>query len=281
MTRWIATYLNILARVAPVKAQELTFKLICHPRALTLDATDLKFLNDGYEKKLDVGKRLIHYYEFGQGNQTVLLLHGWKENAARWQHLVPQLLETGYRVLALDAPGHGKNKGKHLNLHLYAQTIQALLHKEETITHAITHSFGGLALAYTLAQFRPDHRIQRIVSQGCPYNMIYTMDYTQKILPYNAHVRKLMDEKILEITGLPIQHIDIGRFTKQHGIPVFFQGGSEDRITPFPPVVSRIDTVENASHTTYPEIKHPLKSEEITSDAIHFIKQITDVLTTI
>ena len=55
---------------------------------------------------LSTGIRL-HYYEYGDGDDVVVLLHGWPQTGWQWRHVVPLLAERGYRVVAPDLRGAG------------------------------------------------------------------------------------------------------------------------------------------------------------------------------
>ena len=52
---------------------------------------------------LSTGVRL-HYYEAGEGDDTIVLLHGWPQTGWQWRHVMPLLAEDGYRVIAPDLP---------------------------------------------------------------------------------------------------------------------------------------------------------------------------------
>lgn len=44
--------------------------------------------------------------------ETVLLVHGWEDDHLSWAALADRLVQEGYRVLALDLPGHGRSPGQ-------------------------------------------------------------------------------------------------------------------------------------------------------------------------
>ncbi len=50
----------------------------------------------------------VHVEVTGDSAETVVLLHGFSDNASTWHRVVPALA-TQYRVLALDLPGHGRS----------------------------------------------------------------------------------------------------------------------------------------------------------------------------
>lgn len=50
---------------------------------------------------------LLNVIEAGEGDRVAVLLHGMMGSAESWHRVVPLLVERGFRVLALDLPGHG------------------------------------------------------------------------------------------------------------------------------------------------------------------------------
>ena len=56
--------------------------------------------------KLD-GAR-VHYVNYGKGDDALVLIHGWTQDADAWRDQIPELAKH-YRVIALDLPGHGKS----------------------------------------------------------------------------------------------------------------------------------------------------------------------------
>jgi pimeloyl-ACP methyl ester carboxylesterase len=57
---------------------------------------------------LETGVR-IHYYDCGQGTDTLVLLHGFPQTAWQWRHVIEPLAEAGYRVIAPDYRGAGNS----------------------------------------------------------------------------------------------------------------------------------------------------------------------------
>ncbi|MEO9110599.1 MAG: alpha/beta hydrolase [Jatrophihabitantaceae bacterium] len=55
-----------------------------------------------------MGLEGVHVEVTGDGPQTVVLIHGFSDNANTWRRVVPALA-TRYRVVALDLPGHGRS----------------------------------------------------------------------------------------------------------------------------------------------------------------------------
>ena len=108
------------------------------------------------------------YYELsGEGEQNVLLLHGWGGSTQSWLP-VARDLSAKKRVINLDFPGFGKSSEPPVpwSVTEYKDTVLALLNdlKIEK-TELIAHSFGG-RVALMLNEARPA-LVTRQVLTGC------------------------------------------------------------------------------------------------------------------
>lgn len=88
-------------------------------------------------------------YSWGEG-ATVLLVHGWGGRATQFRSFVQPLVESGYRVLAFDAPAHGKTSGKQTNGFEIAEAIATIGTKESPINSIIAHSLGVASTVFAL-----------------------------------------------------------------------------------------------------------------------------------
>ncbi|MEZ5164042.1 MAG: alpha/beta hydrolase [Fimbriimonadaceae bacterium] len=89
-------------------------------------------------------------YSWGEGEKLAFLSHGWNGRAANLSAYVEPLLARGYRVLALDAPGHGESEGTICNAPRYAKCWLAVEEEYGSPQAMVCHSFG--AMACTVAQ---------------------------------------------------------------------------------------------------------------------------------
>lgn len=100
-------------------------------------------------------------YEWGTGDKTVLLVHGWQSRASRFAALGSALVERGYTVVAFDAPGNGDTPGKRTHAFEYAHAIGGLGARYGAFEAIVAHSFGALA---TFIAVRAGARTKRIVT---------------------------------------------------------------------------------------------------------------------
>ena len=90
-------------------------------------------------------------YCWGEG-PTVLLVHGWGGRGTQLGSFVKPLVESGYRVLAFDAPAHGRTPGKQTSGFELALAIEAVAKRESSIHSIIAHSLGATSTALALTK---------------------------------------------------------------------------------------------------------------------------------
>ena len=112
------------------------------------------------QRRADMSERArfqaIHHVMQGEG-EPVILIHGAAASLHDWNWLAPELVAHGYRVAALDLPGHGESVKPEDPQEYNAGSVNARLsewlndlHLEEPFV-LVGHSMGGyLSLAYAL-----------------------------------------------------------------------------------------------------------------------------------
>lgn len=116
-------------------------------------------------------KAKIHYNDFGDGDEVVVMLHGSGPGASSWANFsqnVEPLLAAGYRVILLDFPGWGKSdpivvngSRPHTNALALLGTLNALGIER---AHLIGNSMGGhSATAFTLDN---PERVGKLILMG-------------------------------------------------------------------------------------------------------------------
>src|SRR6185369_4549686 len=116
-------YFSVIGRILPGLALGTLWKLIFTPRKNPVKPHHLDCLNKAEKFDIHVpdyyhpGKSLrLQGYEWGSGNKTVLLVHGWDAKAIDYFKLIPELVENDFRVVSFDGPAHGESEGKPSNL---------------------------------------------------------------------------------------------------------------------------------------------------------------------
>jgi pimeloyl-ACP methyl ester carboxylesterase len=83
---------------------------------------------------------------------TVVLVHGWGERASTMGAFVAPLVDAGYRVAAIDLPGHGGSKGTETHLLAQAEAIAATANGLGGVDTVIAHSMGAMGAMLAIEQ---------------------------------------------------------------------------------------------------------------------------------
>jgi pimeloyl-ACP methyl ester carboxylesterase len=109
--------------------------------------------------QINPGLRL-HYVAAGEGDRTIVLLHGFPQTWWEWRHVIPILAAAGFRVIAPDYRGAG-NSSRPLggyDKRTLANDIRLLLHEHLKIEQPVImvgHDIG-LMVAYAYAESHRD-----------------------------------------------------------------------------------------------------------------------------
>lgn len=182
--------INALGFISPALASEWATRVFLSTRRSRRRSEEEKLLQGAQRSYRRQGAQRVAFYSWGEG-PAVLLVHGWNGRGTQLHTLIPPLLESGYRVVAFDAVGHGDSDGKQSTLFKMADGIE-LAHREEGPFHAIvTHSMGGAATTIAL---RNGVRTKRLVYLSPPYNPPGWLDRFARALKISERVRFRMQQ---------------------------------------------------------------------------------------
>ncbi|MFV2003820.1 MAG: alpha/beta fold hydrolase [Gammaproteobacteria bacterium] len=85
-------------------------------------------------------------------NASLLFIHGWNGRGTQVANYIKKLNTIGYRVISFDGPAHGNTPGKQSSLLEMTDVVLALNKSYGGFDAAITHSFGGMILAFAMSQ---------------------------------------------------------------------------------------------------------------------------------
>ena len=94
----------------------------------------------------------VNFIEYGDGDKTVVLLHGWGQNIEMMRPVGDRL--SGNKIIIVDLPGYGLSSEPDYvwTVYDYVECIKELLDSLDISNPIlIGHSFGGkISLAYAL-----------------------------------------------------------------------------------------------------------------------------------
>lgn len=113
-----------------------------------------------YEMAISPDAERIAYIVAGEGETTLVFIHGWSCDARYWRNQIPAFAED-YQVIALDLAGHGHSSlnREDCTMLSFALDVKAVVDREH-VERAILvgHSMGGAVIAEA-ARLMPENVI--------------------------------------------------------------------------------------------------------------------------
>lgn len=163
------------------------------------------FLATGVPSTVLVRGETTRVWTFGEGDRTALLMHGWSGRASQMRHLARGLLDAGWRVVALDAPGHGESTGTWSSLAHYAEAIEAVSRRTPPEL-VVAHSFGAAGTILAIGQGRIDpDRVVLVGPNGNPLGWVG--GWLRALGARPATLRRFVDQVVARV-GLRFEDID-------------------------------------------------------------------------
>ncbi len=272
MMKLLGNFINITTVLFPEWSAAFAFKLFCKVRPVGISEKGKQFLAKATTTFLEVDGHSAVLHRWGNGPKKVLFLHGWMSHSQRWKPYVDRLDLNEYSVYAIDAPGHGMAKGNHLNLEIYRKAIVQAIEKAGIIDTLISHSLGGLVVAYSYLHDK-NLPVKRFVIMGSPSGMDVIFTYFQELLGTSERVMHALKEKANSILKVPHQEIFMENFFRNVEKPLLVVHDKTDTITPFEPIEKALQQHKNIETLFTEGLKHDLKSEEVYDSVISYIQQ--------
>lgn len=232
--RAIQTGFRWLSPLMPKYASEKAYQIFTTPfiRARHFQQDDL--LAKAQVSDFLFGKHLLKKYSWGDGDKTILLVHGWQSRGTALRSFVPGLLEQGFKIVAFDGPAHGDSPGKRLNLPIFSGVISTLIKNHEPVHGIIAHSFGGGTSLYTMLIEKENLRLPKLALIASPVNLCWVVEDFLNQIGASEKTQTYFKNKISKKMGLPYEMGDVIKYFDQLPIDdVLIIHDKKDRSVPF------------------------------------------------
>jgi len=170
-----------------------------------------------------------------RGAPTALVLHGWGSRAQHMTPVIAGLVEAGFRVVALDLPGHGESAGRRLNM---ASAVRAVHEADQwfgPFTAIVGHSFGGAIAANAVVgsiDGTPKLRAGRLVMVSAPNSMPAIFRDFGRFLNLGTRTQTALAARVLELAGHPLEDFVVARQLAGHPLPALVIHAPDDKEVP-------------------------------------------------
>ena len=266
----IGTYLNTISYISKTYAANSAIHLFSKPRKGKVTQEQDDFLGTAFQEELKFENYPIMTYRWLGKKDTILLVHGWESNAARWKNLVLTLKQKGHNVVALDAPAHGYSGSKIFNAILYSEFINKVSkHFQPKII--IGHSVGGMATVFCQNKYQLQS-VQKLILIGVPSEFTGLLKRYTDMFGYNQRIINQINAVVIERFGAEPTTFSTAKYLENMNSKGLIIHDEEDMIIPYSDALQIKNSFKNSILITTKGLGHSLNNETVASYIYDFIK---------
>ncbi|GLR17479.1 alpha/beta hydrolase [Portibacter lacus] len=213
LLNFISVYFNGLSWISPKTSARHAFNLFAFPFKAKLRDEHQEFLDTSEKFKLNVLGKVIQCYAWGQGDESILLVHGWQSNTYRWKSYINAFDKSRFTVYAFDAPGHGNSEGRICTIPLYEKVMEVLIEDKGPIDHFVGHSLGSFACASFI--YHHNYPVQSYTSLASPFHAEEFFDNFESKINLSKRSKNHLVEFFQNYTSYPIKHYSLETFSQR------------------------------------------------------------------
>lgn len=248
-------YFNSVGLLFPKNSVKRLDRLFSTPRGTVIRSKETAILKNATQSYLKAKNYNLAIYEWGTGNDFVLLCHGWESNAGSLGAMVEPLLERGYKVIAFDGPAHGKSSGKEASLLKFKDALISIIQEYGAPDILIGHSLGAMAIMLANSETNIPIRKSILFAPINQVSVVFEEFKSMIRIPdklYLEFIKHLENKSGYLLTNLVFEDIALKTDLKE----VLVLHDSKDQITPILHsqeitknwVESRLATIEGSGH---------------------------------
>jgi pimeloyl-ACP methyl ester carboxylesterase len=275
----IGLFFNSSAFVSKKWAGRKTAQLFGKPRKGRLSADDRSRLQAAEKLQLTYENLSFQCYHWrGDAAKTVVLLHGWESNAARWHPLVKLLKKENYNIIAFDAPAHGDSEGQYFEAILFAKMLEVVVERFQPQT-LIGHSVGAYSVAYWAGHFlekkldKTPPSVKRLILMASPSNLSHVFDQFLGFIKANQRVRAGFYAHIENYLGQKVADITAERMLKPLTINALIIHDRQDDVIAFSEAEAIHRALPEAEFVVTDGLGHRLRDASVYKTIVDYLKK--------
>lgn len=217
--------------ISPDLAAAGAARLFLRTRRYPMSERERESLEAARRVDVDSEQGRLAAWVWGEQNApTVALLHGWEGWAAQLGGFVAPLVDAGFRVVGVDAPGHGESPGRVSSLVAIAQALRALEAHYGPFAGLVAHSAGTVGVTHALTQ---GLAAARIVCVAPGVDLQAYADGFTRLIGLSPEASRRMRKSIERQIGVTWDELDPRRAAADLRIPLLVIHDRHDREAPF------------------------------------------------
>lgn len=232
LKRRMRLLLRIVTALSPGLAVRLAARVLITPLARRISDEDARFLTTAASRRLATAHGEVQIYEWPGHGPAVLMLHGWISYAGRLSLVIEALRARGLRVVAFDAPAHGRSAGKRADLHSFRDALTAVSNTCGPAGAIFAHSFGALTAAGWLAENASGTSLRAAVLVGLPRDVGFLFESFTVAMGLRADVIQRLRARFRTRYGGRPEDYSAQTLAQRIHIPVLIIHGGADELIP-------------------------------------------------
>ena len=205
---------------------------------------------------------------------AVLLVHGWEGQASDMAAFAPALLQSGYRVVAIDLPAHGESQGSSTSIPASARALLPVAQALGPFHAVVAHSIGTAVTVEALASGMPAGRVALLAAPA------RYLDYARAFAAQAGLAAAQTEEMIgalLEL-GIDVRAVSMPRRARSLSVPALFVHSNDDRIVPVSDAIESAASWPGASLMRLNGLGHRrlLKDPTVIDAGVRFVASLPD-----
>jgi len=266
----LGIYYNAISYISKRYAANKAILLFSKPRKGKIIGEQEDFLGTAFQEELKYKNHSFMTYRWLGKRETVLLVHGWESNSARWKNLILDLKRKGFNVVALDAPAHGYSGGKLFNVILYSEFIN-VVSKHFKPQIVIGHSVGGMATVFSQNKY-PSTTIQKLILIGAPSEFTGVLKRYTDMMGYNQRIVTRINATVVEQFGAEPAVFSTAKFLEKITSKGLIIHDEDDEIIPYNDALQLKNSFKDSTLVTTKGLGHSLNNETVASYIYDFIE---------
>ena len=208
-------------------------------------------------------------YRWKGDGPTILLVHGWESNTARWQSLIKLLLKIDLNVVAIDAPAHGNSGSYFFNVNLYSNFLKNIIERTRP-KFVIAHSVGAMAVCKSLAELQT-YTPEKMVLIGAPSKYEDILQRYIKMMGYHDRVTTNFKSRLTEIFKTALNKINTATYAKLLNTPILVFHDKYDDVIPYSDALEIESECNTSKLVTTQNMGHSMNNDEINHQILEYV----------
>ena len=126
-----------------------------------------KVSETGLSKFATLDGAKVHYLNYGDGSDALVLIHGWTQSIDAWRDQIPDFAKRN-RVIVLDLPGHGKSDKPQVkySMEYFARAVEAVMRDAKVNRAVLVGHSMGTPVARQFYRKHPDKTLAIVIVDG-------------------------------------------------------------------------------------------------------------------